>query len=226
MAQDPGLNDGPVAFFDMDLTLIRVNSARLWVEHMWRSGELSKRELLRSAVGLLGYKLAVVDMERLASDAVARIAGRDEAETREQVRQWWADTIAPTVCPAMRAVVEDHRAKGHRTVLLTASSPYASEPLVDMLGLDAMISSRFEVEDGKFTGRVESLCYGPTKVTLADAWLRESGGSFETSWFYTDSFTDLPMLERVANPRVVNPDPRLARWAARNGVAVVGPSQA
>jgi HAD superfamily hydrolase (TIGR01490 family) len=211
------------AFFDMDKTLIAVNSAKLWVQYMWREGDLRKRDLLRSVAGLVGYRLAMVDMQKLARDAVARLEGEPEDAMRERIEEWYATEIRPTIRDRMRQVVEDHRHQGHRLVLLTASSPYVAEPLARDLDLEHVISSRFEVSDGRFTGRlVEPLCYGDGKVHLSERWAREHAVNLDTSWFYTDSFTDVPMLERVGNPVVVDPDPRLQRWARRGGVDNLG----
>lgn len=210
------------AFFDMDKTLIAVNSARLWVEYLWREGELSKRDLARSIFSLVGYKLAVVDMNKIARDAVARLVGQPEEEMQDRIYAWYHDVVQPTIRPRMIDVVEEHRAQGRRLVLLTASSPYVARPLAAELDLDHVISSRFEVQDGCFTGSlVEPLCYGPGKVTLSETWAKAEGIDLDASWFYSDSFTDVPMLERVGNPVVVEPDPRLSRWAKRNGVKIL-----
>jgi HAD superfamily hydrolase (TIGR01490 family) len=210
------------AFFDMDRTLITVNSARLWVGYLWRQGELSKRDLLRSAAGLLGYRLAIVDMEKLARAAVERLQGEHEGEMRRRVRQWYDAEIRHTVREQMLDVVEDHRRRGHRLVLLTASSPYIAEPLAGDLDLDHVISSRFEVDEGRFTGRlIEPLCYADGKVHLSERWAAERSVDLDKSWFYSDSFTDVPMLERVGNPVVVDPDARLQRWARREGVQMM-----
>ena len=210
------------AFFDMDLTLIRVNSARLWVQYLWREGRLAKRDLVRSAMGLVGYKLAVVDMERLARDAVARLAGELESQMHEQVSPWYESIIRPTICEMMRATLEHHREQGHHAVLLTASSTYIAAPLARDLAFEHVIASRFEVADGRFTGNVvDPLCYGAGKVLHAEAWAREHDVDLEACWFYTDSYTDLPMIRRVGHPVVVNPDPRLLRWARQNSVKIL-----
>ncbi len=214
----------PAAFFDMDGTLLAVNSARLWVEHMWREGELRKRDLLRSAASLVAYQLAIVDMEKVARDAARRLAGTPEDVLRDRVRAWYESEIRATIRPQMRDVVEDHRARGHTLVLLTASSPYVAIPVAEDLGLEHHISTRFETIDGRFTGEIEALCYGPGKVTMSEAWAAGSGVSLDDSWFYSDSYTDVPMLDRVGHPVVVHPDARLARWARQHALPVWEPS--
>lgn len=209
------------AFFDMDETLLSVNSARLWVEHMWRGGRLSKRDLVRSVASLVGYRLALVDMEKIARDGVQRLAGTAEDALREEILAWYEAEIRATIRPAMREVVERHRADGDVLVLLTASSPYVALPLAEELGIAHHLSTRFEVLEGTFTGRLEAFCYGEGKVTMSEAWARAAGVDLDASWFYSDSFTDLPMLERVGNPVAVHPDPRLLRWARQKGVAIL-----
>ena len=93
-----------------------------------------------------------------------------------------------------------------------------AEPLAATLGLDAVLCSRLEVEAGRFTGRiVEPLCFGRGKVSWAERWAASLGVDLAASAFYTDSFNDLPMLERVGHPVAVNPDLRLARHARRRG---------
>jgi len=124
----------------------------------------------------------------------------------------------PCVAPGARGVVEDHRSRGHLLTLLTSSSPYESEAACELFGLDAHLSTRYAVRDGRFTGDLElPLCYGQGKVTLAERFAAARGVDLDRSYFYTDSITDLPMLARVGFPRVVNPDPRLRRLARRRG---------
>ena len=209
------------AFFDMDKTLLSVNSARLWIEQMWRDGELRKRDLLRSAVGLLQYQFALVDMERIARDGAQRLAGTPEDALSERVRTWYEAQIRATIRPSMREVVERHRRAGDVLVLLTASSPYVAIPLAEDLALPHHLSTRFEVVDGHFTGELEALCYGHGKVEMSQTWADDHEIDLDVSWFYSDSYTDVPMLERVGHPVAVHPDPRLSRWARRHDVEVM-----
>ncbi len=98
-------------------------------------------------------------------------------------------------------------------------SLYLSELVAEELGLDDVLCNRFEVDDsGAHTGRpVGTLCFGAGKLGYAEAYARDRGVSLADCWFYTDSFSDLPVLERVGHPVVVNPDPRLRREAERRG---------
>jgi HAD superfamily hydrolase (TIGR01490 family) len=206
------------AFFDLDRTLLRVNSARKWVEYERREGRIGRLQVAQAALWLLCYKFGVVDMDAAIGRAVATLKGVLEDEVARRTHRWYDEHIAETILSQAREMVEHHRRQGHHLVLLTSSSPYISEKVQLELELDHFLCTRFEVVDGRFTGRpVLPLCYGPGKVLQARAWAATAGVELEQSYFYTDSLTDLPMLEAVGHPRVVNPDPRLRRLARRRG---------
>jgi len=206
------------AFFDLDRTLLRVNSARLWVQHERQSGRVTSLQLAQVAVWLFGYTFGVVDMNRALGRAVAMLKGQSEAELARRTRDWYANAVFATILPQGREAVAFHRNEGHYVVLLTSSSPYLSEPIQLELGLDHVLCNRFEVADGIFTGQpILPMCFGAGKVLHARAWADKVGVDFGRSYFYTDSLTDLPMLEAVKYPRVINPDPRLRRVARRRG---------
>jgi HAD superfamily hydrolase (TIGR01490 family) len=211
-----------LAFFDMDETLLHVNSANLWVKHLWETGEISRLELAKTFGWLVGYKLALVDVRKLAEDAVARLEGESEDAMRDRVMSWYEAEVRPHIIDEMAERVAWHRERGHRTVVLTASSPYVAEPCARDLSIDDVCSTRFEVVDGVFTGQLDGpMCYGDGKVAVAEAFAAAGGYSLENAWFYSDSYTDLPMLERVDNPVATNPDPRLARHARRVGMQIL-----
>ena len=206
----------PAAFFDLDRTLISVNSGDLWVKRERRLGRLTSRQVIEATALFLAYRLSIVDIEAAMRKALAVYRGEREETLARWTREWYLQTVAPCVTPAARQALAEHRAQGHPLVLLTSSSPYVSVVVAEQLGLDAWISSRYEVRDGLLTGEpVLPLCYGAGKVGYAERWAAEAGVDLGRSYFYTDSYTDLPMLLRVGEPRIVNPDLRLrlyARW--------------
>ncbi len=207
---------GPVAaFFDLDLTLISVNSGKLWVQRERRRGRLNARQMLDAAVLIGMYHLGVIDMDAAVRKALDLYRGWPEQRLEQMTRQWYAEEVAHTVAPGAWAVLQTHRAAGQPRILLTSSSPYMSRVVCEHLDLDGFLCTTYEVKDGVFTGApVLPLCYAEGKVQLAEALARERGYDLNRSYFYSDSYTDVPMLERVGQPRVVNPDLRL-RWHAR-----------
>lgn len=209
----------PAAFFDLDKTLLTVNSGRLWMLREWRLGRLERRQVARGFVYLGLYHFGLAPIDRAMGEAAATIAGVAEETVARWTREWFADELAQHVAPGARAFLDAHRALGHPLVLLTSSSPYVAAEAERLLGLDGWISTVFEVAaDGRFTGRVAPpVCFGGGKIVRAEAYAREHGVDLDASAFYTDSTTDLPMLERVGHPYAVAPDPRLRRQARRRG---------
>lgn len=203
------------AFFDLDGTLLTANSAALWVRRERRLGRLSKRQVARAVVYFAAYRLGVLDIEAALGEAARSVAGEREDDLRTATRAWWASEVATRAAPGGFEVIARHRAAGDRLVLLTSSSAYASECAVEQFGLDAFLSTRFVIAGGRLTGAVHTpCCYGPGKVAAAEAFARREDVDLAASAFYTDSYTDLPMLARVGRPYAVHPDPRL-RWEAR-----------
>lgn len=203
------------AFFDLDKTLITINSGRSWVEWERRRGRVSWRQMFQAATRFGLYRLSFIDMEEAVGLALRVYEGEPEERIRDWTREWYDAHVRSTVAPGAWPVLSWHRDAGHLLVLHTLSSPYEAALVKEHLDLHAALSSIYEVVDGHMTGTfVPPLCYGEGKVHKAEAFAREQGVDLERSFFYSDSHTDLPMLLRVGNPRVVNPDPRL-RYEAR-----------
>lgn len=210
------------AFFDLDRTLISVNSGTLWVKRERRLGRISLRQLADATVMLLAYRLSLVDIDTSMRKALTLYRGEREETLAAWTREWFEAEVKQWITEGARGALREHRDAGHLCVLLTSSSPYASAALAEHLHFDALISSRYEVRDGLLTGEpVLPWCYGEGKVALAEGYAREHDVDLSRSFFYTDSYTDLPMLLRVGEPRVVNPDLRLRLAALWRGWKVL-----
>ena len=213
------------AFFDLDGTLLSTSSAMLYVKYLRRrpKGPTPFDRMPLSAVfKAIWYQILYnanrIDMEGVAEQSIGPLAGHPESRMIELCTQWFAETVARFVRPEMPLLIDAHRRAGHRICILTASTPYVTVPLSQHLGVEEWIASRLEVIDGVFTGRlVKPLCFGRGKIHWAAEWARERGVDLRRSFFYTDSITDLPMLEAVGLPVLVNPDRKLRREGARRG---------
>ena len=204
------------AFFDLDRTLLTVNSAALWIRRERRLGRVTLGQLTRAALYMASYKLGVLEIDKAMDEAAATIRGESNASLRHRTEAWWAEEVAQHAAPGAQAVLNYHRAAGRPLVLLTSSTPWAGDCAQRQFGLDHVLCTRFEMEDERATGRVlRPVCYGEGKVAAAEAFAADHGINLSASAFYTDSYTDLPMLLRVARPFVVHPDFRLAREARR-----------
>jgi HAD superfamily hydrolase (TIGR01490 family) len=165
------------------------------------------------------YRLAVLDMEAVFTKLTADLRGDSEADMMAKCEIWYRDHIAPAIAPAARVAIERHRQAGDLLVLATGSTQYAARPVARGVGIEHVLSSELEVDAGIFTGRPAAFCFGHHKVTLAEAWAERHGVDLAASYFYSDSYNDLPMLERVGTAIAVNADARLRRHARRRGWA-------
>lgn len=216
------MSTAQAAFFDIDGTLLSVNTAPLYARYMRRHGRARRRDLLRTAFYLAQYRLNLLDIDRAIERVSDVIAGQLEVEVAAFCEQWYAEVVRDYLVPGMQKVLEEHRSLGHRLALLSSSTNYLATPLARDLDVEHLLVTRLEVVDGRFTGRpIRPVCYGPGKVHWARAFAEEHHLDLEQSFFYTDSVTDIPVLEIVGHPFAVNPDRLLRRAARRRGWPVL-----
>lgn len=207
-----------IAFFDLDRTVLAINSGSGWVRSEYADGYITRWQMVRAVSWLLRYHLGLAELEHVLRDAIAGYTGVPEAELRDRTEAFYRRAVYDQVRPGARAALDAHREAGEPRVLLTTSSNYLSDLVGAQLELDGWLCSSFAVDDaGRLTGEPVALCYGPYKVEMAGVYAAERGVELRDCAFYTDSITDLPMLEAVGRPVVVAPDPRLARVARKRG---------
>jgi HAD superfamily hydrolase (TIGR01490 family) len=207
------------ALFDMDRTLVRLETASLYVRYQRDIGEATWQDMLRTMYWVGQYTMGVLDAPKVAEKVLLTLRGMPETVMAARCDDWFGRYVERHICDAGRDAVRRHQAAGDFCAIVTGASPYASRPLARRLGIEHVVSSVFEIDsEHRFTGRAEQpLCFGDGKVERALALAQRSGFRLEESVFYTDSVSDLPLLERVAEPVAVNPDPRLRRIAERRG---------
>ncbi len=210
------------AFFDVDGTLIAKNSGPLYMKFLRQRGEIRRRDALRTFYFYLRYRLNLLDIERAVERSSSWIRGRAEADIAAHCRLWYREMVRQYLQPEMVRRVRMHREQGHVVAILSSTTNYLAEPLAEELGIEHLLVSRLVVRDGRFTGEAERpICYGDGKLHWARRFAAEHDVDFAASFFYTDSVTDVPMLEIVGNPQVVNPDPLLRRIARQRGWQVL-----
>lgn len=205
------------ALFDMDHTVLRIDTSLSWMKYEYRRGRSGRRDLVRAVYWNLLYKAALLDMESLATRLVAALAGQDEAALAAASADWYAHDVAHQVSTAARRAIARHQDLGELVVLATGSTQYAAEAVARGLGIAHVLCTRLEVADGRFTGRLAAMGFGDHKVRLAEQFAAEHGVDLARSTFYSDSYNDLPLLRRVGAAVAVNPDARLRRHAQRVG---------
>lgn len=205
-----------IAFFDVDKTLLAVNSASLWVRRELRLGNISRLQALRASFWVGMYGLGLIHADDVLRVAVRALRGMREREVIDRTLLFWDEEVKATLRPGAREAIRRHRAAGDLVFLLTSSSNYLSAPLADELQVDGFLANRFVVVDGLFTGEpVEPICYGRGKVAHAAGCAKKLNVDLSDCTFYTDSVSDVPLLEVVGRPVVIDPDMRLRRLAKK-----------
>jgi HAD superfamily hydrolase (TIGR01490 family) len=213
------------AFFDVDGTLIARNSATLYMRHLRRTGQARRRDLAWTLYYLVQYKFGRLDIDEALQESMRFVRGKTEADTRVDAQAWYERDVRPWLYPQMAERVAEHRRAGHVVALVTSATRYLAGPLAAELGIDHFLVTQLVVRDGAFTGEaVRPLCYGAGKVHWARELAVREGIDLGASYFYTDSVTDLPLLDAVGHPRIVHPDVPLRRLAQQRGWPVLRPA--
>lgn len=209
------------AFFDLDKTVIAKASMVAFGGPLYRAGLLNRWLLLRALYGQLVYLYLGADEERMAkmrAKALALTAGWDQAHVRDIVAETLAEVIDPIVFDEAVDLIAAHQAAGRRVFIISTSPEEIVLPLARHLGVDEAVATRAGVDArGRYTGEVEFYAYGPHKAERMREIAEQRGIDLAASYAYSDSVTDVPMLEAVGHPVAVNPDRDLAKVAAERG---------
>jgi putative phosphoserine phosphatase/1-acylglycerol-3-phosphate O-acyltransferase len=204
------------AFFDMDKTLIAENSGSLYMRYRYQRGEVTGIELVRGLASYLQYKLGLLDIENWTTKMMLQFRGQRERELETESARWVREMVVATIYPEARELVKDHLTKGHVVAVVSGATRFVVWPIAQQLGIEHMLYTRLEVENGCFTGRViDPICFEEGKIYWLQRFIAEQGVDLAKSYFYTDSVTDLPLLDLVGHPIVTNPDPFLYRAAVK-----------
>ena len=208
------------AFFDLDKTIIAKSSTLAFGKPFYQGGLINRRAVLRSAYAQFVFALAGADadqMERMRDYLTAMCTGWDVQQIRDIVNETLHDIIDPLVYDEAVELITEHKAAGRDVVIISSSGDEVVRPIGEMVGADHVIATRMVVADGKYTGEIEYYAYGPHKAAGLLALATKHGYDLADSYAYSDSITDLPMLEVVGHPNVVNPDKALRKTALENG---------
>ncbi len=206
------------ALFDLDQTLLAGFSASAFFRERLVSGRMSPRELGESMLGALSFSLGRTGFSGLISATTAAYRGLSEKAMEEIGEEVFRKHLATKIYPESRALVKAHQEMGHTVAIVSSATRYQGEPLARDMGIEHVLCTQLEVEDGAFTGRVvRPTCYGEGKATAGRDLAQQCDLDLEESYFYTDSHEDLPLLDIVGRPRPLNPDARLSQTAKERG---------
>jgi len=196
------------AFFDMDRTILNDSSGKLYVRHLYQTGRIGLAQGMRIGWSVLWYLLGFIDFPQAMMRMLVMASGEEEGPLWEEIAGWFEESVAPHITESAVQRIAEHRAQGHRPVVLSAASVYVVRQLAERLDIPDYLCTHLEVKEGRFTGG---------KALVAEQFALRNGIDLEQSYFYSDGHEDVPFLERVGHPVAVNPDRRLRRLAERRG---------
>lgn len=212
------------AFFDLDKTVIAKSSTLAFGRPFYTSGLIDRRAVLKSTYAQFVYGLAGADgqaMDRMR-DAMAQMCrGWQVAQVEAIVEETLHYLIDPLVYDEAVALIDEHQLAGREVVIVSSSGAEVVGPIGELLGVDRVVATRMEVVDGRYTGDIAFYAYGPYKALAITALAAAQGWDLQECYAYSDSITDLPMLDVVGHPTAVNPDRALRRAAVERGWPVV-----
>lgn len=212
-----------LALFDLDHTLLPIDSDYEWGQFLVRIGAVDAREYARRNDEFFAqYQAGVLDPVEYLEFALGTLAGFPRAELEAMHARYMAEVIQPAVRPAALELVQRHLDAGDLVAIITATNHYITAPIAKLFGVEHHIAAMPEFDaEGKLTGRLAGTpTSGPGKVVHMHAWLDALGrpfDSFESSHFYSDSHNDIPLLSRVSHPVATNPSAALASHAHAHG---------
>ncbi|TXH63943.1 MAG: HAD-IB family hydrolase [Burkholderiaceae bacterium] len=214
-----------LALFDLDHTLIPFDSGMAWTRHLIAQGALDAQAETRYLAFCHQYVEGTLDIHAMHRSVIAPMARFEPAQL-----QRWRDSFALALrsrfSPALRARVEQHRASGDLCAIVTATSRLVAEPFAQALAIEHLVATEPVWVNGRPSGEIDGLpCFREHKVARVNGWLASQAlpplGHGGDSWFYSDSISDLALLQCVNNPVAVRPDPALREQCLARGWAII-----
>jgi HAD superfamily hydrolase (TIGR01490 family) len=211
-----------LALFDLDNTLLSGDSDFEWAQFLISKGVLDREvHEARNIEFFEQYKAGTLDIHLFLDFQLAPLSRHSREELDTWHREFVATRIRPLISTAARELVARHAKAGDLLAIVTATNSFVTGPIAHEFNVPHLIATIPAQENGRFTGQPRGMpSFREGKIVRVDAWLESLGlwlGSFEQSWFYSDSHNDLPLLEKVTHPVAVDADTTLAQVAAQRG---------
>src|SRR5690625_892550 len=208
-----------LALFDLDHTLLPLDSDYHWADFLARTGRVGDPEeaIRRNEELMARYTQGNLSAEESFAFMLGLIALRPMAELNAWHEEFMTTIIQPAISPAALELIKKHQEQGHLCAIVTATNEFVTAPIAQALGFEHLIATIPEEKNGQFTGRVQGVpSYQEGKITRVDDWLAQLGRNreqFERIWFYSDSINDLPLMRMVSDPVATNPCAQLRAHA-------------
>jgi HAD superfamily hydrolase (TIGR01490 family) len=212
-----------LAIFDLDNTLLNGDSDHAWGEFLCAQGIVDASEYKQANDRFYQqYKTGTMDIFEFLEFALRPLAQHSTQQLQQWHDRFMQQCIEPMMLPKALKLLADHRARGDFLLIVTATNHFVTAPIARKLGVDALLATDPEMEDGRYTGKVAGTpCFREGKVKRLHHWLQHNKHTLAGSYFYSDSQNDLPLLELVENPVAVDADEILTHTATERGWPVI-----
>lgn len=212
-----------LAIFDLDNTLLSIDSDHAWGEFLLEQGAVDPVAYREANERFMAdYEAGTLDIHAFLAVALKPLADNSPEQLAAWHQQFMASKIEPHILPKGEELLARHRSRGDTLLIITATNRFITGPIAERLGVDDLIAVEPEIVDGRYTGRVKGTpSYREGKVVRLEEWLADKDLTLDDAWFYSDSHNDLPLLEKVDHPVAVDPDPTLREVAEARGWRII-----
>ncbi|GHE20586.1 HAD family hydrolase [Halomonas urumqiensis] len=212
-----------LAIFDLDNTLISIDSDHAWGEFLLEQGAVDPVAYREANDRFMAdYAAGTLDMHAFLEVALAPLAENSPEQLAAWHQQFMASKIEPHILAKGEELVARHRTRGDTLMIITATNRFITGPIAGRLGIDHLIAVEPEIVNGRYTGKPSGTpSYREGKVIRLEAWLADTDLTMDDAWFYSDSHNDLPLLEKVEHPVAVDPDDTLRQEAEKRGWKII-----
>ena len=208
------------AFFDLDKTVIATSSAFAFGREFMHNGLITTSEALQMSLAKATYMIAGQSSEQMDTtrdQLAALVAGWSVEQVRDIASETMHNVVTPAIYAEARELIAFHRNAGHDVIIISASASHLVDLIAEELDIHQVVATELEVADGRFTGEILFYCKGDAKAQAITDLAEQNNYDLSASYAYSDSATDIPMLEAVGNPVAVNPDRAMKKAALENG---------
>jgi HAD superfamily hydrolase (TIGR01490 family) len=215
-----------LALFDLDNTLLTSDSDFEWSQFLIEKKVLDRKEYeSRNLEFYEQYKSGILDINQFLNFQLQPLSRYPRIQLNAWHNEFMAKKIMPHIAPGAYKLINEHMLGGDLCIIITATNRFVTEPIAKMLGINNLIATDLDQEDGEFNGQVLGTpCFREGKITRLEDWMDEHNLtwlSFLESWFYSDSLNDIPLLNKVTKPVAVDPDSTLEKYAKKNNWPII-----
>ncbi len=204
-----------IALFDLDNTLLGGDSDYLWGQFLIEKGLVDQcAHEKKNKLFYEQYQEGTLDIYEFIEFQLEVLAAHDIKQLHAWRTEYVENKIKPILLKKAMDLVNEHRSRSHQLVIITATNRFITEPIAELFGVNHLLATEPELLNGQYTGKCVGIpCFQDGKIKRYEQWMKEQGVTCLSSWFYSDSHNDIPLLEYVDTPLAVDPDKKLANYA-------------